>query len=196
MASSFRPRSNFSRFAAHALPILVLLPGAGAAMVSGQTKQLVPTSSGTLPKPENDTSSASPFVQLDTEPLTPDELMEYGVVSTESRNQEQFPPDQSGPYMGGETRRYEAMRVQSDGSANQFYYIRQDHYMRLFPELFEPARFEAYRAFGPHPIDAQVRVLKGVNYYFLPLCRDGVTVLHLVSKQASARAKAKISCQK
>src|SRR3546814_15663832 len=66
---------------------------------------------------------------------------------------------------------YTAVLVRGSG-VNEFYYVRQDHFLQLAgsTDLERLARAATYNAFGPHPIGAQVRGRLGHNYLFFPVC--------------------------
>ena len=137
-------------------------------------------------------------------PLSQGELEEYGLVAPPSSEcgtavsncctDETATGPEIGDTMGSSNRRYVAMRVHGDGTVSQFFYIRQDHFMRLFPATFDGGRLSAFGAFGPHPIDASVRALDGANYYFLPICGQRVARAQMLSRQAGKGRNIQLSC--
>ena len=65
---------------------------------------------------------------------------------------------------------YALTPVGGDSTVRRFYYIRQDHLMKLVPPGTDPTVIERYNTFGPHPIGAEVNTRIGFNYYFFPVC--------------------------
>lgn len=142
------------------------------------------------------------------EELNDRDLDEYGEVappppdSGHGDDKSVAPPSQnlSEPDLG-DTRTsgaqlYGAFRVIGDGSVQQFYYIRQDHFMRLIPNGSRVKSLTMLGAFGPHPIGAWVRVRLGYNYYFFPICAGSVTDDRFQQKQALKSGETALRCLK
>ena len=80
---------------------------------------------------------------------------------------------------------YARTPVSGDASVRRFYYIRQDHLMKLVPPGTDPAVLQVYGTFGPHPIGAHVNARIGFNYYFFPVCGNQFASDHVVEIMAN-----------
>lgn len=69
---------------------------------------------------------------------------------------------------------YGHLKVLGDGSSNLFYYVRQDHYLRLSKGSTDLSFLSGVSSFGPHATGSEVRVKQGWSYYVFPVCTSSV----------------------
>jgi len=109
----------------------------------------------------------------------------YGIAAATERANGVFGQSPSG---------YGAIAVAGSAGAKQFYYIRQDHYARLSPQMNRPDLLLKYTAFGPNPVGGRYNARKDYIYYWYPLCSDRVDKAKYATSKPNDR-KVTVSCQ-
>lgn len=88
---------------------------------------------------------------------------------------------------------YDAVTVRGREGAAQFYYIRQDHYARLAPQLNRPELLVNFEGLGPNPVGGDYKARSDYVYYWYPLCNDRLDQ-HKVKTTRPHDRKVTLSC--